>query len=100
MSATVIMVTSTNIFASTDLWTFVYISFISLIVKRGRGRPRRNPPPGGYNSPIPAFIIPSPSGGQAVMMAPISVRNDNLSKFIKALSIHLVYLLICGSIFI
>ena len=47
--------------------------FQIVAVKRGRGRPRRNPPPGSaLPGPIPAFIIPSP-GGQAVMMAPLQV---------------------------
>ncbi|XP_021360123.1 uncharacterized protein LOC110454762 isoform X1 [Mizuhopecten yessoensis] len=41
-------------------------------VKRGRGRPRRYPPPGQVNSntQIPAVIIPG-ANGQTIMMAPI-----------------------------
>ncbi|XP_060070268.1 uncharacterized protein LOC132550246 [Ylistrum balloti] len=41
-------------------------------VKRGRGRPRRYPPPGqsSSNTQIPAVIIPG-ANGQTIMMAPI-----------------------------
>ena len=42
-------------------------------VKRGRGRPRRYPPPGSANQ-VPTFIIPQ-SSGQAVVMKPVQVQH-------------------------
>ncbi|KAL5010896.1 hypothetical protein ScPMuIL_013201 [Solemya velum] len=52
-----------------------YSAFSSLFptgVKRGRGRPRRYPPPGQSSLPtqIPAVLIPG-ANGQTLMMAPI-----------------------------
>ncbi|XP_069101398.1 uncharacterized protein [Argopecten irradians] len=57
-------------------------------VKRGRGRPRRYPPPGqtNTNTQIPAVIIPG-ANGQTIMMAPIQGLS-NLQAFqeqVKAL---------------
>lgn len=49
------------------------LNFISAM-KRGRGRPRRYPPPGQSNtsSSIPAVILPG-ANGQTLVMAPIQV---------------------------
>ncbi|XP_033740138.1 uncharacterized protein LOC117327320 [Pecten maximus] len=57
-------------------------------IKRGRGRPRRYPPPGqsSSNTQIPAVIIPG-ANGQTIMMAPIQGLS-NLQAFqeqVKAL---------------
>ncbi|XP_061193631.1 uncharacterized protein LOC133201845 isoform X2 [Saccostrea echinata] len=57
-------------------------------VKRGRGRPRRYPPPGQSNIPtqIPAVIIPG-ANGPTIMMAPVQgISNMNaLAEQIKSL---------------
>ena len=64
-------------------WVDVYVIFVCdplPVVKRGRGRPRRYPPPGQSSLPtqIPAVIIPG-SNGQTIMMAPVQVCKQNNS---------------------